>query len=108
MPGQRRRTIDIAFTRQKLAVFVDGCFWHGCPEHGTSPRANSQWWLRKLEANHARDLDTNSMLRDRGWTVLRIWEHEEAACAATNVHEILSPQYPLHARPGEHDAQTYH
>ncbi len=90
VPGQRRRTIDIAFTRQKLAVFVDGCFWHGCPEHGTSPRANSEWWRRKLEANHARDLDTDAMLRDRGWTVLRIWEHEEADRAAAKVRTVLA------------------
>ena len=90
VPGQHRRTIDIAFTRQKLAVFVDGCFWHGCPEHGTSPRANSEWWRRKLEANHDRDLDTNAMLRERGWTVLRIWEHEEAARAAAKVRTFLA------------------
>ena len=85
VPGQRRRTIDIAFTRQKVAVFVDGCFWHGCPEHGTAPRANAEWWRRKLEANRARDVDTDEMLRDRGWTVLRVWEHEGAVEAKAKV-----------------------
>ena len=59
VPGNRRRSIDIAFTRAGVAVFVDGCFWHGCPEHGTRPRANSDWWSTKLAANHARDEDTD-------------------------------------------------
>ena len=89
VPGQRRRTIDIAFTRQKLAIFVDGCFWHSCPKHGTAPRANSEWWRRKLEANHARDLDTESVLADRGWTTFRIWEHEDAAEASARVEALL-------------------
>ncbi len=96
VPGQRRRTIDIAFTRQKLAVFVDGCFWHGCPEHGTAPRANSEWWRRKLEANHARDVDTDEMLRDRGWTVVRIREHENAATAVAKVGA-----WTTHSAPGD-------
>lgn len=90
VPGQRRRTIDIAFTRQKVAVFVDGCFWHGCPEHGTAPRANSEWWRRKLEANRARDRDTDELLRDRGWAVLRVWEHEGAAEAAAKVRFLVN------------------
>src|SRR3712207_7758355 len=55
VPGQRRRTIDIAFTRARLAVYIDGCFWHGCPIHATSPKANSKWWADKLAANRARD-----------------------------------------------------
>lgn len=69
VPGQRRRTIDVAFTRQKLAVFVDGCFWHGCAEHGTQPSANSAWWRAKIEANRARDRDTDQVLSTHGWTV---------------------------------------
>jgi DNA mismatch endonuclease, patch repair protein len=76
VPGGRRRTIDIAFTRRKLAVFLDGCFWHGCPVHGTRPRSNAGWWQQKLRANQQRDRDTDRILRDLGWTVLRIWEHE--------------------------------
>lgn len=75
VPGQRRRTIDVAFTRAKVAVFVDGCFWHGCPEHGTKPRSNSGWWQEKLAANAARDADTDRVLDALGWTVVRIWEH---------------------------------
>lgn len=58
-------------------VFIDGCFWHGCPEHRTSPRANSDWWRSKLEANIARDRDTDRQLAERGWRVLRFWEHED-------------------------------
>lgn len=76
VPGLPRRSIDIAFTRMRLAVFVDGCFWHGCPEHGTSPRSNSEWWGAKLAANRSRDEDTTRWLEGSGWVVLRFWEHE--------------------------------
>lgn len=89
VPGQRRRTIDIAFTRVRVAVFVDGCFWHGCPEHGTRPRANSEWWAVKLEANRARDADTVRALEELGWLVLRIWEHQPAADAASRVRSTV-------------------
>lgn len=85
VPGQRRRTIDIAFTKARVAVFVDGCFWHGCPEHGTRPRSNSEWWLTKLAANKARDEDTNLLLEQIGWTVIRIWEHESSITAANRI-----------------------
>lgn len=71
VPGQRRRTIDVAFTKVRLAVFVDGCFWHGCPDHGTQPRSNSAWWQQKPTANAARDRDTDRLLAEAGWTVLR-------------------------------------
>ncbi|QNG35570.1 very short patch repair endonuclease [Geodermatophilaceae bacterium NBWT11] len=76
VPGQRRRTIDIAFTRARLAVFIDGCFWHGCPLHATSPKANAAWWAEKISTNRTRDADVTSQLEDMGWTVLRFWEHE--------------------------------
>lgn len=84
VPGNRRRSIDIAFTRARVAVFVDGCFWHGCPVHGTQPRANSAWWTAKLAANRSRDADTDRLLREAGWQVVRVWEHEpvEQAVAA--------------------------
>jgi DNA mismatch endonuclease Vsr len=90
VPGNRRRTIDIAFTRAKVAVFVDGCFWHGCPEHGTRPKANEGWWITKLEANLARDKDTTALLEGQGWTVLRLWEHEEPREAAAKVIALVA------------------
>lgn len=80
-PFLSRRTIDIAFPRRRLAVFVDGCFWHGCPLHGTRPKSNGDWWASKLEANGHRDRDTDQVLRKAGWEVLRFWEHEEPAAA---------------------------
>lgn len=89
VPGNNRRTIDIAFPRQRLAVFVDGCFWHSCPEHGTQPSTNSGWWTTKLKANRDRDADTDRLLAEAGWQVLRIWEHETPADAADRVVEAL-------------------
>ena len=76
IPEQRRRTIDIAFVRARLAVYIDGCFWHGCPEHLHMPKANSDWWVAKLAMNQARDASATAQLRSLGWTVLRFWEHE--------------------------------
>lgn len=67
---------DFAFSKQKLAVFVDGCFWHGCPKHGVQPKGNKKFWLTKLEANKARDRKVNRLLRAKGWRVRRIWEHD--------------------------------
>jgi DNA mismatch endonuclease (patch repair protein) len=89
VPGQRRRTIDIAFTRAKVAVFVDGCFWHGCPEHGTKPAANGAWWREKIATNQRRDADTTAVLEAMGWTVLRCWEHDEPAAVARRVRAAL-------------------
>ena len=77
-----RRTADLVFPRWKLVVFVDGCFWHSCPDHGSLPAARQEWWAAKLERTVERDRETNEALRDAGWTVLRIWEHEDADEAA--------------------------
>ena len=82
IPGQRRRTIDIAFTRARLAVYIDGCFWHGCPVHGTWPAGNAEWWAAKLLRNVERDRETDAHLAALGWTVLRFWEHEPVGDAA--------------------------
>ncbi len=71
-----RRTADLVFSRAKVAVFIDGCFWHGCPEHHTTAKRNATYWADKVEANRARDAETNDVLRAAGWTVLRYWEHE--------------------------------
>ncbi|MFF2436167.1 very short patch repair endonuclease [Streptomyces sp. NPDC058107] len=85
VPGMSRRTIDIAFTRAKVAVMIDGCFWHGCPEHATQPKANSEWWRVKLDRNMARDVETTEHLVAAGWTVLRFWEHEDPSQVADRV-----------------------
>ena len=89
VPGLGGRSIDIAFTRVKIAVFVDGCFWHVCPDHATWPQTNRQWWRRKLEGNVARDRDTDTRLRREGWEVIRIWEHESPSTAAERVSEAV-------------------
>lgn len=85
VPGMHRRKIDIAFTRARLAVLIDGCFWHGCPEHATSPKANAAWWREKLDRNIERDRETNAQLVSEGWTVLRFWEHESPTAVARQV-----------------------
>lgn len=79
-----RRTADLVFTRRHVAVFIDGCFWHGCPEHHRRPTANAAYWRSKVERNRERDASTDDALRAEGWTVLRFWEHEppEAVAAA--------------------------
>lgn len=84
---QRRRRADIVFTRVKLAVFLDGCFWHSCPEHATSPRRNADYWLPKLEANRRRDRDKNLLLESAGWHVLRFWEHVPPAEVVKQIEE---------------------
>jgi DNA mismatch endonuclease (patch repair protein) len=81
---------DIVFTRARLAVFVDGCFWHCCPEHGNAPRANSAYWQPKLARNVARDRNVDAALSSAGWQVLRAWEHEPAALVADRVAHVYS------------------
>nr|WP_276571210.1 very short patch repair endonuclease [Halomonas sulfidoxydans] len=85
-----RRVADIVFTRYRLAVFVDGCFWHGCPLHGTWPKHNADFWRDKIEANRHRDCDTNRRLLEAGWTVVRIWEHEPPREAADRIEHVLN------------------
>jgi DNA mismatch endonuclease (patch repair protein) len=71
-----KQKIDVAFPSRKLAIFVDGCFWHSCPLHASKPRSNEAYWLTKLSKNVQRDLETNELLRREGWLVIRFWEHE--------------------------------
>ncbi|WP_405644663.1 very short patch repair endonuclease [Streptomyces sp. NBC_00019] len=85
VPGMARRRLDMAFTRAKVAVLIDGCFWHGCPVHATQPKANAEWWRKKLDRNMARDRETTEHLVAQGWTVLRFWEHEAPDAMAARV-----------------------
>lgn len=83
--GLPRRRMDIVFTRARLAVLVDGCFWHGCPEHCVTPKSNTAWWTAKIRTNRQRDRDTDAKLAALGWSVLRIWEHTPPESAADTV-----------------------
>lgn len=88
------RRVDIVFTKAKLAIFVDGCFWHSCPEHGTEPSNNRAWWREKLRANALRDEDTNRRLQATGWRVLRVWEHEDMGEIAERVERLVKGEQP--------------
>lgn len=94
VPGAPRRTIDIAFTRKKLAIMVDGCFWHGCPQHCVPPKHNAEWWAEKLARNRARDTETTALLEAAGWRVLRLWEHEPVDTALTRITAALADPSP--------------
>lgn len=89
VPGRARRTIDVAFPGPRVAVFVDGCFWHACPDHASWPKDNATVWQAKLEANVARDRQTDQVLREHGWEVVRIWEHEVPEEAARRVADVV-------------------
>jgi DNA mismatch endonuclease (patch repair protein) len=101
VPGMSRCTIDVAFPGRRVAVFVDGCFWHRCPEHRTSPKANSTWWDSKLDANQARDERVSDALASAGWTVIRVWEHEPTASAAARVLDALRRSTPHVSTAGD-------
>ncbi len=85
-----RCRVDIAFTRARVAVFVDGCFWHSCPEHGNLPTANREWWRTKLELNVARDRRNDAAFEEAGWRVIRVWEHESLHDAADRIATAIS------------------
>lgn len=85
-----RRTADIVFTRRRLAVFIDGCYWHACREHGSQPSVNADYWTPKLKRNQDRDRETTERLRAEGWTVLRFWEHEDPATVAAAVIDAVA------------------
>lgn len=84
-----RRTADLVFTRARVAVFLDGCFWHGCPEHHTVAVTNARFWSDKVEGNQARDRDTDRRLGEAGWLSVRIWEHEDPLQAALRVRDAV-------------------
>ncbi len=89
VPGARVRP-DVVFTRQRVAVFIDGCFWHRCPEHGTSPRANNHYWGPKLDRNVVRDQRVDRALDAGSWAVVRLWEHVAPDEAVAHIIAALS------------------
>lgn len=105
LSSDRKVRVDIAFTRPRLAVFVDGCFWHSCPQHGTTPKTNREYWIPKLEQNGVRDKANELELKSDGWHVLRIWEHvsTEEATALTleslNRTEVIAALVSLPGNP---------
>lgn len=89
---------DILFTRARIAVYVDGCFWHRCPDHGTEPRSNTAYWAPKLDGNIRRDRRVDAALAAAGWTVIRIWEHEPPEQAADRVIDAVRDAHPSRSR----------
>jgi DNA mismatch endonuclease, patch repair protein len=90
-----RRTADLVFTKAKIAVFVDGCFWHGCPTHHTVAKTNAEFWAAKVASNESRDRETDRLLTDTGWLVVRIWEHESPDAAAQRVLDAWRSRNPI-------------
>jgi DNA mismatch endonuclease, patch repair protein len=80
---------DVVFTRARVAIYVDGCFWHRCPQHGTMPRANARYWREKLNRNVQRDREKDRLLTKAGWAVVHIWEHEDPTEAAEGIRASL-------------------
>ncbi|MCP4303573.1 MAG: DNA mismatch endonuclease Vsr [bacterium] len=86
-PVLSRRRADVAFPKARLAVFVDGCFWHGCAEHQTRSKSNTDYWDQKIAENQCRDRDTDRRLGEAGWMSIRVWEHEPVSDAADRIEE---------------------
>jgi len=84
-----RRTADLVFPRAKVAVFIDGCFWHGCPDHHTVAKTNAAYWAEKVRRNRERDRETNQLLADAGWEAVRVWEHEDPVLAAQHLSTLV-------------------
>jgi DNA mismatch endonuclease, patch repair protein len=91
LPGARPLRPDVVFPRRRVAVYVDGCWWHGCPEHWTRSRSNADYWAEKVETNRARDRRDTAALQEHGWSVLRFWEHEDMTNAAVVVAGVVNP-----------------
>lgn len=87
---------DVVFTRRRVVLFIDGCYWHGCPRHGTLPATNREYWTAKIAENRARDTRHTDLLEQDGWTVVRAWEHEDAAQVVGRVKQALKTT--AHAR----------
>ncbi|TKK85826.1 very short patch repair endonuclease [Herbidospora galbida] len=88
IPGTRRK-VDLVFPGAKVAVFVDGCFWHGCPRHYTAPANNNDWWLKKIRTNRTRDINSFRRLRSIDWRVIRVWGHQDLEAAADKIEAIV-------------------
>ncbi|MEU1729248.1 very short patch repair endonuclease [Nonomuraea sp. NPDC005692] len=88
IPGTRRK-VDLVFPGAKVAVFIDGCFWHGCPRHYTAPANNNDWWLNKIHKNRTRDIDSFKRLQAADWRVIRVWGHQDLAVAADRIEAIV-------------------
>jgi DNA mismatch endonuclease (patch repair protein) len=93
---------DIVLTRARIAVQVDGCFWHGCPDHAVAPRSNAAWWRDKLALNRSRDARNDEALRAGGWLVLRVWEHDDASAAADLIENAWRSRTGRPDRQGAH------
>ena len=96
---------DVVLTRARIAVFVDGCFWHKCPTHGTSPKNNAEWWLAKLDANVARDRRNDGKLQEMGWIPLHVWEHEDPATSAEAIRTLWQERFD---DPASHRSSAGH
>lgn len=94
VPPAARSRADILFPAARVAVFVNGCFWHGCSEHATWPKANAPFWRSKIEGNIARDARVDELLTEAGWYPIRIWEHEAAPTAAERIRVIVRQRRP--------------
>lgn len=84
-----RREADLIFPKCQVAVFVDGCFWHGCSKHRPPAKTNTEWWKKKIAGNWARDRDTDRRLREAGWVSIRVWEHEDPVQAAERIRKAV-------------------
>jgi DNA mismatch endonuclease (patch repair protein) len=91
--SSRHVSVDVLFPRQRIAVFVDGCFWHGCPDHMTWPKANADWWHAKITRNQERDRQVTADLRAFGWIVIRVWEHEQPEVAARLIRRVVRTRH---------------
>jgi DNA mismatch endonuclease (patch repair protein) len=103
-----RRTADVLFSRGKVAVFIDGCFWHGCPEHFVVPATNNSFWAAKIERNRERDDETTARLELRGWLVLRFWEHESPVSVAERIARLVGERRADSAARAKPNRGLYH
>lgn len=94
VPGVPRRTMDIAFPGRRIAIFIDGCFWHGCSEHRSIPKNNYEWWKAKIDQNRKRDRDTDERLVSAGWSVLRYWEHDPVEKIVQELQDLIKSRPP--------------